>query len=152
MAFTYDSSLLSADTAIGRRYVVRLILSDTDSTDVLLQDAEIDWFLSANGDTIRYASIAACRSIVAKFARQADLWIGHTKIAASDRARQFRQLLDELVSASDSQVLQIFAGGQTVSGKDELDLDTDAVQPFFRVGMDSIDKSMSANLDFTVLP
>ena len=52
MAWTYDATLLSISTSVGRRYSVRLIIGDTDTTDQQLQDEEIDFFLSQGGDSI----------------------------------------------------------------------------------------------------
>jgi hypothetical protein len=139
MAWTYDASLLSASTAVGRRYIVRLALGDTDTTDQQLQDEEIDYYLDAADDAVRTATIAALKSLVAKYSRLADLWIGHTRIQASQRARNYRLLLDELQDYSPTNfVVQILVSGQSKAEKIDLAADTDAVQPGFSVGMDDI--------------
>ena len=149
MAWTYDSALLDTSTALGRRYIVRLTIGDTDTLDQQLQDEEIDYFLQANGDIPRYASISSVRALIARYSRQADLWIGHTKISASDRVRQYRQLLESILESPESSVLDIFAGGQSKAGKADLDSNTDLPPPAFRIGQDDID---TQGTDFTVLP
>ena len=139
MTWTYDASLLSETTSVGRRYLIRLALGDTDTTDQVLQDEEIDAYLSMASDTLRLATIYALRALIAKYSRQADLWIGHTRVQASQRARQYRELL-AIVEATgpNTLVANILFGGQSFAEKEDLDSDLDAVKPSFRVGQDDI--------------
>lgn len=139
MTWTYDASLLSETTSVGRRYLIRLALGDTDTTDQVLQDEEIDAYLSMASDTLRLATIYALRALIAKYSRQADLWIGHTRVQASQRARQYRELL-AIVEATgpNTLVANILFGGQSFAEKEDLDSDLDAVKLSFRVGQDDI--------------
>ena len=63
MAFTYTPGS-SAD-----RDRVRLEIGDTDSDRTLFQDAEIDDFLSQEGDSALKASARACETLAVRFAR-----------------------------------------------------------------------------------
>jgi hypothetical protein len=139
MSWSYDATLLDPDTALGRTYIVRLTIGDTDTNDQLLADEEIDFYLSASGDSVRYAALRAVKALIAKFSRESDIWIGHTRVQRSQRARGFRELLAELeATTSMDMVIGMAVGGQSVAEKQELDSDTSAVQPGFRVGMDDI--------------
>ena len=63
MAFSYTAGS-SAD-----RDRVRLEIGDTDSDRALFQDAELDDFLSQEGNSIYGASARACETLAVKFAR-----------------------------------------------------------------------------------
>lgn len=142
MAWTYDVALLSADTAIGRRYVVRLAIGDTDTSDQQVQDEEIDYHLTAASDVVRTATIALLQALVAKYSRDADLWIGHTRIQRSQRARNYRMLLEQYTAYNPTDfVVGMLVSGQTLADKEAFDTDTSAVQPAFSVGMDDITRS-----------
>lgn len=67
MAWTY-----SGDPASSDRDKVRFLIGDTDSTNQMLQDAEIAYLLSANDDDPYMASVMGCRSLATKFASKAD--------------------------------------------------------------------------------
>lgn len=60
---TYDLS-----TNAGK---VRLLIADTDTTDVLFLDAEVDAFLSMSGNGVHRAAAMAIRTIVADRAKLA---------------------------------------------------------------------------------
>lgn len=66
MAFTYSGNPGSSD-----RDAVRFLIQDTDSTDPLMQDAEIDWLL-AQVTNVYQAAHDACYALGAKYARLAD--------------------------------------------------------------------------------
>lgn len=66
MAFTYSGNPSASD-----RDAVRFMIQDTDSTDALMQDAEIDWLL-AQVTNVYQAAHDACYALAAKFARKAD--------------------------------------------------------------------------------
>ena len=142
MTWTYDVTLLSDSTAVGRRYLIRLAVGDTDTSDQILQDEELDWFLDDADDVVYTATIKALRALIAKYSRQADLWIGHTRVQASQRARQYRELLALYEETSSANfVVQMLVGGQSIDEKEDLASDEDAVQPGFSVGMDDITSS-----------
>jgi len=72
MAFSYDETNLSTDTAAGRLNAVRLLVGDTDTTDQQIQDEEITFALSQNGNNVYLTASWVARSIAAKYARLVD--------------------------------------------------------------------------------
>ena len=137
MAFTYTS-----DPENSKRDAVRLLTGDTISTDALLQDSEVEYFLSLYNDAVYPAAAAACDAISSKYARQADTTNGRLSVKASQRSEAYAKKAkdlrrDTLLGA------EVFAGGLTISGKDDLNADTDAVQPAFSVGMDDYDSPVT---------
>ena len=137
MAFTYTS-----DPENSKRDAVRLLTGDTVSTDALLQDSEVEYFLSLYDDAVYPAAAAACDAISSKYARQADTTNGRLSVKASQRSEAYAKKAkdlrrDTLLGA------EVFAGGLTISGKDDLNADTDAVQPAFSVGMDDYDSPVT---------
>ena len=63
MAFTYTAG----NTADRDR--VRLEIGDIDSDRALFQDAELDDFLSQEGDSVLKASARSCETLAVRFAR-----------------------------------------------------------------------------------
>src|SRR3990167_8469382 len=70
MAWSY--SLVYTDTAIGRRNRVRLNIGDTDTARQLLQDEEIDAYLSAASDNLGRATINSLKAILARWSTRPD--------------------------------------------------------------------------------
>ena len=66
MAWTY-----SGDPAANAKDQVRFAIGDTDTTDQQLNDAEINWLISARGSASQAAPYAA-EAIAAKLARESD--------------------------------------------------------------------------------
>lgn len=137
MAFTYTS-----DPENSKRDAVRLLTGDTISTDALLQDSEVDYFLSLYADSPYPAAAAACDAISSKYARQADTTNGRLSVKASQRSEAYAKKAKELRRDSVNGA-EVFFGGMTISGKNELADDTGAVQPAFSVGMDDYDSPVT---------
>jgi len=114
-------------------YKVRFLIGDTDSTDQLLMDEEVNYLLSDWIDLKTAASVAA-ETIAAKFSREADKSIGDLKISMSERAKAYRDLSVTL-RASANKLLTAYAGGISKSDKDNLNEDTDKVMPSFSKGL-----------------
>lgn len=96
MTFTY-----SGDPSSSPRNEVRFLLADTDSTDPLLSDEEIDYALAkAEGDVYQTAHDCAY-AISAKFVRRADTSksVGDLSLSVSygNRAEEFRKLGDSIL-------------------------------------------------------
>jgi hypothetical protein len=138
MSWTYDASLIDADTAIGRRYIVRLMIADTDTDDQQLQDEEIDYFLDKNSDSIRYAAMDAVRALIAKYSRAHDERMGHTEVKRSQMARAYISMLETMESDTTGMDVQILMGGQSRAEKAELNSDTDAILPGTMIGQDDM--------------
>ena len=128
MTFTYDSSSISTDLA-----KVRLILGDTDSTDQLLQDEEINYFLSLN-DNVYGASVLAATAIQSKFSRLADTSIESVSVKYTQKADQYAKLSQDLKSKAEEQDLVLPSVlGVSIDAINDANADDDRVQPKFKM-------------------
>lgn len=71
---------------------VRLTIGDNDSTDPLLQDDEIDYFLAAQSDDIQLAAASAAEAIAAKFARGYNFATDGQSFNRSERVKHYMGL------------------------------------------------------------
>ena len=126
MTWTYGG-----DPTANDRDEVRFLIGDTDTADELISDEEIAYFTSNYSDNILAAAYAA-ESLAAKFTRKADMAIGKLRIGASKQAENFNALAANLFDRARA---GISVGGLTISGKEDLREDSDAVQPSFRRGI-----------------
>jgi len=93
MAWTY-----SGDPASSDRDKVRFLIGDTDSTDQLLQDAEVLYVISEAGGSIYQAAHDAAYAVASKFSRMAtSKSVGDLSLSYSDRAKAFFDLANELL-------------------------------------------------------
>ena len=131
MTWTYDPTLATDKDR------VRFLIGDTDTTDQQLANEEITYLLTVQSNVMLAAANAAS-GLAAKYARKADTSIGDLSISASQRAAAYLALYEQLkMQAHQAGILggRMFVGGLTVSGKESLADDTDAVQPNFAIGM-----------------
>lgn len=84
MAFTYDIST--------NRGKVRLLVGDKTSSTALLQDDEVDFFLTTSGNNVYLAASLAADAIAAEFSRKADTTVESVSVKYSQRAEQYRKL------------------------------------------------------------
>ena len=130
MAFTYGG-----DPANSTLETVRFICGDTISKDPLLNDAEIDFIISREGN-VDLAAANACERIAAKEARKITRSnLGLSK-SLTEKMNHFLELADKLRESVNNGALEVFAGGLTRSGKETLASDDDAIQPDRALGMD----------------
>ena len=127
MAWSY-----SGDPSSSPRDQVRFLIGDTDETDPQLQDAEVDHLLASGAGALA-AAVAACAALSAKYSRMVSKSTGRLSVQASDRAKAYRELAKDLRRQRRGAGLAIFAGGLSISEKESLRQDTDAVQPAFTV-------------------
>ncbi len=137
MTWTYSN-----DPANSTRDELRLMVGDTDTGDQLLTDEEIAYYLSLNSDDALASAPSACEGIAAKFSRQANTTNQGLSVAASERAKAYLRLADELRDRA-ATLGEVFAGGLTISGKEALADDTNATQPAFAIGLDDSAPSRS---------
>jgi len=130
MTWTYGN-----DPANSTRDELRLLVGDTDTSDQLLTDEEVAYYLAGNGDDALAAAPAACEGIAAHYSRQTDTVNQGLSVNASKRAAAYLTLANDLRDRA-SALGEVFCGGLTISGKDLLADDSDAIQPAFSVGMD----------------
>lgn len=91
MTFTYLST--SITTALAK---VRLQIGDTDSTDPLFTDEEINVYLANNSDVVIDTAIALCDVLAIRFARFFDFETDQQKFQRSQRCAQYKALAAEL--------------------------------------------------------
>lgn len=125
MAYTYNTA-----TNIGK---VRLLIGDTDASDVLLQDEEINVFITTYGK-LQLAASHAAMAISAKFTREADKRVGNLSITYSNRANNYKTLSKELKNSAASTLFG-YIGGISKSDKTVNEDNVDRVSPSFRRNM-----------------
>ena len=121
----------SGDPSSSYKDAVRLLIGDTDESDQLLTDEEINYLISVGGSA-EYGAVLAAESISAKLSRLADVKVGELSKSASQQAQAYRRLAEDLRKRffAFGGVKPIF-GGISKSKDRSLDLDTDLVgSPF----------------------
>lgn len=135
MAWSYDSSDLDTGTEAGRINVVRLLVGDTNTLDQQVQNEEIVFALSQNGDNVYYAAGWISRTIASQYARKVDVELdGALSAKYSDLAKQYAALSDRLEyqGKKSSAGLGVLAGGITISGVNAARDDDDRIGGSFR--------------------
>lgn len=77
-------------TDIGK---LRSLLGDTDVNFPILSDAEYQYYLTDNEDSVRLASISAAKAIMFKLATQPDEVVGLFAIKGKGAAEAYREAL-----------------------------------------------------------
>jgi hypothetical protein len=137
MAWSYDASDLNTTTASGRLNTVRLLIGDTDTTDQLMQNEEINFALSQVGNNVYMAAAWACRTVAAKFSRLVDTQLdGALSAKYSDKAKQYNLLAVQIEAQGkkvSGKALGVSAGGISLADMGVADADTDRVKPAFNI-------------------
>lgn len=135
MAWSYDSSDLDTDTSSGRINVVRLLVGDTDTTDQQVQNEEITFALSENGNNVYFAAGWVARAISSKYSRKVNTQLdGALSADYSDLAKHYSSLADRLEyqGKKSSAGLSVKAGGITISGVEAVRENTNRIEGSFR--------------------
>jgi len=93
MPWSFDSELGTPKDHI------RLMIGDINVNDQQFQDETIEAILDSNLDNVLVTAKQLVRSLIAKYARGVDKWVGDLKTLASQRVEQYQQLLRELESS-----------------------------------------------------
>jgi hypothetical protein len=138
MSWSYSVTDLNTTTSSGRLNSVRLLVGDTDTSDQLVQDEEINFALAQANNNVYYAASWTCRAIAAKFSRMVDTQLdGALQANYSDRAKQYQQLASQVEAQgkkTSGKSLGAFGGGISVSDVSVANSDTDRVKPAFSIG------------------
>lgn len=126
MTWTY-----SGDPSQSAKDEVRFLIGDTNSSDPLLQDAEINWLLADCGTT-RFAAVEAAEGVAAYYARSADKAVGNLKLSASQKFEHYTRLAVRLRRKATIATVAPYAGGITQTDKNINRDNTDLVIPFFK--------------------
>lgn len=125
MTWTYT------DPTANDRDEVRFLIGDTDTSDQQLSDEEIAYFTSTYSDNILAAAYAA-EALASKYGRRTDIGMGKLRVSYGALKAHYAELAASLFSRCRATVL---VGGISISEKETLCEDTDAVQGSFRRGM-----------------
>ena len=135
MAWSYDPTDLDTTTASGRLNTVRLLVGDTETLDQQVQNEEITFGLSENGNNVYYAGAWIARAIASKYSRKVNTSLdGALKADYSDLAKQYKVLADDLEyqGKTSGAVIGVLAGGITKSGVEAVRANTNRIEGAFR--------------------
>lgn len=124
MTFSYNTALTASKDK------VRLMIGDTNEDSVLLQDEEIDYFLTQNSSPTR-AAVLCCRAISAKFARQADTTVESVSVNYSQKAQAYENMARNLEAqaATSGTIAGPSATGISVAAMQAANEDADRPKP-----------------------
>lgn len=129
--WTYNYSTL----ATTPKDQIRLIIEDTNSTNQLLQDEEINFYLTMRA-SIYGAAALCCLSLSAQNAGNVSIQAGDTKIAYTDISKAWAakaQAFAAMAAAGGAGLP--YSGGISVADKQNNEQDPDRVEPQFSIGM-----------------
>ena len=135
MSWSYDPTDLDTTTSSGRLNTVRLLVGDTETLDQQVQNEEITFGLSENGDNIYYAGAWIARAIASKYSRKVNTSLdGALKADYSDLAKQYKVLADDLEyqGKTSGAVIGVLAGGITKSSVNAVRANTNRIEGSFR--------------------
>jgi hypothetical protein len=135
MAWSYDPTDLDNTTASGRLNIVRLLVGDTDTVDQQVQNEEITFGLSENGDNIYLSASWIARAISSKYSRQVTTSLdGALSANYSDLAKQYQTLADQLEyqGKTNGAAVGILAGGITKTQVENVRANTNRIEGSFR--------------------
>lgn len=98
MTFTY-----SGDPSTSTRNKVRFLINDTDATDVLFTDEELDYLIGEWGTNVYEISRACCETLVSRFSRLSDSTsksVGDISVseAYTAKSQQYKQLAESFLA------------------------------------------------------
>ena len=73
---------------------IRLITQDNDPAFPFLSDAEIEYFLSINGDNVNRAAVAVCKVILLQLALRGNETVDIFSISSAKNAQEYRASLE----------------------------------------------------------
>lgn len=126
----------SGDPSSSDKDAIRFLIGDTDTDDQLVNDEEITYLLTVEGNTLLAAARAA-ESIAAKFSRLADRKIGDYSESYNQKSEAYLKLASRLSAqaAKSGSKPMPYAGGLSRSDKKSRELDSDRVKPDFEKRM-----------------
>lgn len=122
---------------------LRFTIGDTDKSEQLLLDGELNFLISKSNGSIPGAAIRACEMVMAKYARLADESVGQVKISYSQKAKAYREMRDDLRQRQAIDDCVPYAGGISNADKQGNQGNSDRVAPAFT--KDMFDSPASAN-------
>lgn len=137
MSWTYTSPGASSKDK------VRFLVGDTDTTEQLVTDEEINDTLADHPNPNRCAA-EICLNIAAKFARKADTTNAGLSVSGSQRAIAYERLAAKLRrKAALSGGTSVWSGNRSVSEAETANEDESVNQPAFKVGQNDFETQTS---------
>lgn len=116
---------------------VRYLIGDTIRTDQQLYDQEIKFAIN-NYSNVYLASAVCARAIAAKYARQVDTVQGELRTMYSERTKRYLIMADGPNGLWQQGMARggvfAYAGGISVTDKQQAEEDTDRISPQFTIG------------------
>ena len=135
MAWSYDPTDLNTTTASGRLNTVRLLVGDTDTTDQQVQNEEVTFSLTENGNNVYYSGAWVARAIASKYSRKVNTELsGALKADYSDLVTHYNSLADNLEyqGKTSGASVGVIAGGITKSTVEAVRQNTNRIEGSFR--------------------
>jgi|TARA_R110001592_G_scaffold46262_3_gene147352 hypothetical protein len=135
MAWSYDPTDLNTTTASGRLNTVRLLVGDTDTTDQQVQNEEVTFSLTENGNNVYYSGAWIARAIASKYSRKVNTELsGALKADYSDLVTHYNSLADNLEyqGKTSGASVGVLAGGITKSKVEAVRQNTNRIEGSFR--------------------
>jgi hypothetical protein len=131
-SWSYDPTQI-ANSAL---YQVRRLIGDVLNSDQQMQDEEILWSISQNGN-VYMAAAECCRSLSAQFARMVDTVQGELHTLYGQRTRNYLAMANKFdgIGMTRGSFSMAYAGGISMADKQARNEDTDRVPPQFNIGM-----------------
>lgn len=129
MTWTY-----SGDPNFSSRDAVRFLIRDTNTNDQLLQDEEISWLLSQNGNNVYKAAVASAFAVSAKFSNQAvTKTVGALSLSYQARSEHYKELATSIQNQyrSVGATFAPYSGGISRDDKQAREAETDWDKPAF---------------------
>jgi len=131
-----DGDWTYADPALDAIQAVRFYVGDTDYSDQLLSDQEIEFALSIRSDNALRAAIVCSGALAARFARESSYRIGQVSETFKQKSEAYERRESDLrnmlaLSGGDGP----YAGGISVSDVSNQEADADRVKGQFSIGM-----------------
>lgn len=111
---------------------IRFLIGDTQDTDQLASDQELQWLLSEHG--VYPGAARACLAIAARFARCMDRSTGSLSRSYSQKFQHYRELATQLEEGQEKKLALPFAGGYSRAQKDARKDDIETVPSAFQRG------------------
>ena len=126
----------SGDPSFSEVDAIRFLVGDTDESDPLVSDEEIEWFAEEWSDKY-HAAAAVCETLAAKFAREVNVSADGMSFSGSEISRNFNHRAEALRQMSGRQRKHglPYFGGASWKERAMADRDPDKIPTSFRSHM-----------------
>lgn len=121
----------SGDPDSSPKDLVRFLTGDTDDCEKLLSDEEIHHFLKRFNNGALMSAMRCCEAIAAKFSRRVSEAAGPVKIEFQQAAEGYRKMALDLRRRMAIETSTPYAGGISVTDKQNQAQNIDRVKPDF---------------------